>query len=282
MPSELMGWPEPGAERDLRERARAIPEAVRASIALNLLTEEGLPHFHRILSAHLIENSSWAKWRNLWTAEEDRHGLVLQIYVRAAALFEPVALERMQFEYLRQGVEVEWDRDPYKVLVYTALQERATQLAHAATGKLGSQDEPTIGKLLQSISQDEARHYAFYRAAFKEVLARDPNEALVSALSIMPGIDMPGVNIHQFSELAQIVRRAGIYGPTEYRQIVIELLRFWEIESLRGLDGRGREAQEKLMDIPARIERLASIIESRRRRKTFSLEIIVGSEFALD
>ena len=36
--------------RELRERARGLPAAVRVAVALNLLTEEGLPHFHRPVS----------------------------------------------------------------------------------------------------------------------------------------------------------------------------------------------------------------------------------------
>lgn len=285
LPSELLA---PAADEDpdehvarIRDRARGISPALRAAIALNLLTEEGLPHFHRILSAHLAERSAWTAWRNLWTAEEDRHGVVLQQYARSARLLDTITLERMQFEYLRRGMEVAWDRDPYRVLVYTSLQERATQLAHANTGRLAGEYEPTIGLVLHHVAQDEARHFAFYRAAFKEVLRRDPNAALISAVNIMPGIDMPGVNIPQFGELATIVRRAGIYGPRDYCRIVEEQLRYWEIDALKGLDDGGREAQERLLQIPQRLERLAEVLESRSRPKTFCLDVIFRQEFSL-
>lgn len=286
LPSELLA---PAAEEDpdrhiarIRDRARGIAPPVRAAIALNLLTEEGLPHFHRILSEHLADNSAWMAWRNLWTAEEDRHGVVLQQYARDARLLDTITLERMQFEYLRLGMEVAWDRDPYRVLVYTSLQERATQLAHANTGRLAGEQDPTIGFVLHHVAQDEARHFTFYRAAFKEVLCRDPNAALVSAASVMPGIDMPGVNIPQFGDLADIVRRAGIYGPRDYRRIVEELLRYWEIETLTDLDSVGREAQERLLQIPMRVERLADVLDSRRRAKTFCLDVIFRREFSLE
>src|SRR5688500_7314623 len=36
----------------LRDAARGIPVAVLVALALNLLTEEGLPHFHRLIATH--------------------------------------------------------------------------------------------------------------------------------------------------------------------------------------------------------------------------------------
>ena len=39
--------------KQLRERSRGIKDEVRVAVALNLLTEEGLPHFHRLIAQHL-------------------------------------------------------------------------------------------------------------------------------------------------------------------------------------------------------------------------------------
>ena len=80
-PSDLLG-PQPDECPDenlqnLRNQANSIPDHVRAALALNMLTEEGLPHFHRLLAVYLGTDSIWAKWNNLWTAEEDRHGAIL-------------------------------------------------------------------------------------------------------------------------------------------------------------------------------------------------------------
>lgn len=286
LPSQLLP---PSAEADdgsararLRDRAAGISLPVRAALALNLLTEEGLPHFHRILSSQIRPGASWSRWRNLWTAEEDRHGTVLRDYVRDSLLFDTVALERLQFDFICAGHEVAWEEDPYRVFVYTTLQERATQLSHANTGRLAGECEPTIAAILKRIAQDEARHYTFYRNVFKEILARDPNGALESAAKVMPGLAMPGVNIPQFEEFADVVRRAEIYGPRDYRRILEEQICFWNIEGLTGLGPGGRRAQEKILSLPARLERLAERLEARSRPKTFSFEIIHGREFRMN
>ena len=266
----------------LRARAEGIPTHARAALALNLLTEEGLPHFHRLLAVYLGDDSFWRSWNNLWTAEEDRHGQVLHDYARDTRLLQQRKLEEMQFEYLRAGFHPEWDRDPYRVFAYTTVQERATQFSHSETGKIVAEYEPQLASILSQVAKEEARHYTFYRTVFGEILKRDPDQALHSASFILPAIDMPGVTMPGFRELADVIRRAGIYGPRDYLRIVQEQIRYWRIESLEGLNELGRKAQEKIMGIPARLKRIAEHMETRSKSKTFSFEVVFNREFAME
>ena len=285
-PSDLIG-PTPDECPDthiakLRQQAAGIPDHARAALALNLLTEEGLPHFHRLLAVYLGDDSFWRSWNNLWTAEEDRHGQVLHDYARDTQLLHQRKLEEMQFEYLRAGFHPQWDRDPYRVFAYTTVQERATQFSHSETGKIVAEYEPRLASMLSQVAKEEARHYTFYRTVFGEILKRDPDQALHSASFILPAIDMPGVTMPGFKELADVIRRAGIYGPRDYLRIVQEQIRYWKIESLQGLNELGRKAQEKIVGIPARLKRIADHMETRSKSKTFSFEVVFNREFAME
>ena len=88
---------------------------------------------------------------------------------------------------------------------------------------------------------------------------------------------MPG-----FKELADVIRRAGIYGPYDYLRIVQEQIRYWKIEKLSGLNELGRKAQEKILEIPARLKRIAEYMETRSKAKTFSFEVVFNREFAME
>ena len=262
-PEDLLG-PAPDECPDthlakLREQAAGIPDHARAALALNLLTEEGLPHFHRLLAVYLGDESFWRSWNNLWTAEEDRHGQVLHDYTRDTRLLKQRRLEEMQFEYLRAGFHPAWDRDPYRVFAYTTVQERATQFSHSETGKIVAEYEPRLGVILSQVAKEEARHYTFYRTVFEEILKRDPDQALHSASFILPAIDMPGVTMPGFKQI-----------------------RYWKIESLEGLGELGRKAQEKILGIPARLKRIADHMETKSKGKTFSFEVVFNREFAME
>ncbi|TBW59605.1 acyl-ACP desaturase [Marinobacter halodurans] len=259
---------------DLRERARGLPDPVRVSLALNLLTEEGLPHFHRLIAVHLGHGNAWERWNFLWTAEEDRHGCALHDYVRDTRLFNMEAFEKLQYLYLEAGFDPEWHDDPYQLLAYTSLQERATQAAHANTGKLAANYDPVIQRILGHIAADESRHFRFYRDAFCGLLETDSTRAMQSALKVTPRLAMPGHNIAGYDDMADVVHRAGIYGPRDYRKVVQQCLDSWGIADLVPSDAAGREAQDKLMAVPARLDKLASLIERRMRSKSFSFDFI--------
>ena len=266
----------------LRERTKSIKDSARIAIGMNLITEEGLPHFHRLIAMHLGHDSFWAKWNNMWTAEEDRHGNVLRDYVRDSRLLNFNRFDQMQYAYVESGFNPDWDKDPYKVFVYTTLQERATQFSHKNTGNFVGDDEPLINGILSSIAADEAKHFAFYRNVFKEILKIDPNRALQSAASIMPAIDMPGISMPNFREMADVIGRAGIYGPRDYKKIVEEAIKFWNIELLDGLNELGKKAQDKIMAIPKRLEKVAQYIERRTKTKSFSFDLIYNRILVMD
>ncbi len=283
-PSDLLAYNNSGDLAELlalRERAKSIPDNARVALALNLMTEEGLPHFHRLLAQSLGTESFWAKWNFLWTAEEDRHGNVIRDYCRDANIFDFRALEQAQFDYIQKGFTPSWSGNPYKTFVYTSAQERATQISHEATAKLIGENEPTISAILKRIATEEARHFVFYMTVFKEILKRDANAALEAASQVLPSIDMPGVSIRNFAEYAEVVTRSGGYSMNDYKIIVEQLIAHWKVEALTGLNEMGRKAQEKIMAIPSRLEKVIQHVERRLKTKTFNFDVIFNRELAL-
>jgi acyl-[acyl-carrier-protein] desaturase len=287
MPSDLLPADEladPHHEeelRALRERARGLPDGVRVAIALNLLTEEGLPHFHRLVAVYMGHDGAWAEWNNLWTAEEDRHGCVLRDYVRDARVFNMKALEEMQFQYIESGFNPDWKDDPYRLLAYTSLQEKATQTSHANAGRLAGNYEPKLQKILAHICADESRHYVFYRDSFSAVMDRDTNRALHALAAVAPALAMPGHNIAGFAQMSEVERRAGIYGPREYLKLVEDLVKHWAIDKMTGLSAVGRAAQDKVMELPKRLARMADYVESKAHSRSFSFEFIYQRAFEM-
>ncbi len=287
MPSELLPANEqsdPETEADLqamRARAKGLPDSVRVALALNLLTEEGLPHFHRLVAVYMGYEGPWAEWNNMWTAEEDRHGCVMRDYVREARVFDMAHLERLQYQYIESGFNPNWQGDPYRLLAYTSLQEKATQTAHSNAGRIAGNHEPKLQKILAHVSADESRHYAFYRDSFSAVLKADTNRALAALAYVVPALAMPGHNIEGYAQMSEVERRAGIYGPREYLKLVEDLVRHWAIDKLTGLTTLGRSAQEKVMQLPRRLARMAEYVESKASKRSFSFEFIYRRAFEM-
>lgn len=267
--------------KELRERARGIPDPVRISLVMGLVTEEGLPHFHRLISTTLDHDTYWCKWTDLWTAEEDRHGAAIHNYLWEARIVHPRIVEQLQFEYIRNGYAPPWERHPYRLFAYTSLQERATQLCHANNARAGGEYDPTLGNLLDRVATEEARHFHFYRTVFAEVLSRDPDGGLIAAAHTIQNFDMPGNPMPGFREMTDVIRRAGLYGPRDFQGIVQEQIDWWKVADLSPSTPQGRAAQEAILKYPKRLERIIGHMESRARAKTFSFDLVFNREFVL-
>jgi acyl-[acyl-carrier-protein] desaturase len=74
--------------------------------------------------------------------------------------------------------------------------------------------------------------------------------------------------------MADIIRRKGIYGPWEYKSIVEEAIKFWNIEVIAGLSDIASKAQEAILAIPDRLKKIAEYLERRTVSKTFSFDFI--------
>lgn len=265
----------------IRKHAKGMPDDVRVAVALNLLTEEGLPHFHRLIASYMSNESVWRAWNNIWTAEEDRHGCAMRDYVRDARLFNMGELEKLQYEYIAAGFDPEWEQDPYRLLAYTSLQEKATQISHANTGRLAGNHEPVLQKVLARLAGDESRHFVFYRNCFTEVLRLDPNRALVALLKVTLGFAMPGHNIAGFPEMSDVVQRSGVFGTRQYLKIVEELWAHWDLASITGLNHEGDKALDRLLKVPARLARVADFQDAKLLAKTYSFKFLDGRSIRL-
>ncbi len=284
-PSDLIGPPE-GEDPDrhfagLRERARGIPDAVRISLVMGLLTEEGLPQFHRLIAQGTPERSQWRLWNNMWTAEEDRHGALLHDYLWEARIVHPRIVEEMQFAYLKTGYDPSWQRDPYQLFAYTSMQERATQVCHQNNARRAGEYDPIIARGLERVGAEEARHFHFYRQVFAEVLERDPDGALASLARALSQFEMPGGNIPTFADMTDVIRRADLYGPRHFLRIVQELIEYWRLTTLTDLGAAGRKAQDFVLSYPARLSRIADHMEIRTRPKSFTFSLVNGRSFTV-
>jgi acyl-[acyl-carrier-protein] desaturase len=217
----------------------------------------------------------------MWTAEEDRHGSVLRDYVRDTRLFKLGELEKIQYHYLESGFTPSWDGDCYAVFVYTTIQEKATQIAHRNTGNQVAHYEPALKRILSKVAGDEARHHNFYREVLSGILQADPKGALKAMLPLFPGIDMPGVAMSSYKLMADVEYRSGIYGPFEYKRIIEELIQFLGLSKLSGLDGEAEQIRDKLMKVPARLQKVGEFYERRSQAKAFSFSFLYDRVFNL-
>jgi len=242
-----------------------VPDAVRDALFVNLLTEDNLPYyFHHI--DNVFGPGVWGEWIRRWTAEEQRHSIVIRDYLTVTRALDPVELERGRMAQV-SGAVVPEPPTPADTLVYVALQELATRVSHRNTGKLLG--DPVGYEVMARVAADENLHYLFYRDVVSEALAVDPSTVVLAVDRQVREFEMPGTGIMNFTARAASIARAGIYDlALHYEQVLVPVvLRHWRLEDVEGLSPEAEEARDRVLRYMGRLGSVARRLNERRQAK---------------
>jgi acyl-[acyl-carrier-protein] desaturase len=258
----------------LRERAAEIPDTIITSLVGNMITEEALPSYQTYFNmlagineeGSLTSERGWVQWTKAWTAEENRHGDLLNKYLYLSGRADMRKVEQTIHRLIYNGFDPRSEKDPYQAIIYTSFQERATKISHVNTGKLADKaGDLVLGKICKQIAGDEARHEKAYKSFMTEIFEIDPSGAMLAFEKMMrKQIVMPAVlmgeggnNPSIFDQFSAITQKVGIYTGWDYARIIDHLVKLWKVETVTGLTDVAAKAQEYLAGLSARYMRLA-------------------------
>ena len=250
-----------------------VPDSVLVSLVGNMITEEALPSYQTFFNLlkgvneerNVASKGAWARWSRLWTAEENRHGDLLNKYLYLSGRVDMNSVEKSIQHLIHNGVELQTDADPYHGLIYTSFQERATKITHVNTGKLAYKSgDNFLAKICNVIAGEEALHEKAYKYFMGKIFESDPNGGLTAFVTMMKKkIIMPanlmdvGTENKNYLNYTNITQKIGVYTSHDYASIIDHLVKFWGIDKLIGLSGEGNKAQDYLSTLSDRYTTLA-------------------------
>ncbi len=256
----------------LRDRCEGIPDSVITSLVGNMITEEALPSYQTYFNLmmnnekDLTSTNGWVRWSRAWTAEENRHGDLLNKYLYLSGRCDMKEVEQTIHRLIYNGFDPGTNQDPYQSIIYTSFQERATKISHVNTGKLADRaGDGNLSKICKTIAGDEARHEKAYKSFMSKIFEIDPNGALLSFEKMMrKQIVMPAVLMAEggkknnlFIEFSAITQKIGVYTTWDYASIIEHLVDLWKIQSLTGLKEGVAKAQDYLSTLANRYKKIA-------------------------
>ena len=244
---------------ELRRAAAELPDELLVVLVGDMVTEEALPTYqtwlNRLQGVTDVtgdSGSAWARWSRGWTAEENRHGDLLNRYLALSGRVDMRAVEVTVQHLISRGFDPATDNDPYLGFVYTSFQERATKISHRNVASLAKRaGDEILHQICGMIAGDEARHEKAYKLFMTKIFEIDPAEAVRAFATMMKRkIVMPAVLMRDaseenlFAQFARIAQRIGVYTARDYADIVDHLVKHWKIPSLRGLSDLSAKAQD--------------------------------------
>ena len=272
---------------DVQKRTEGIPDDHLVVLVGDMITEEALPTYMNMLNTLEgtsdktgADASAWAQWTRKWTAEENRHGDLMNKYMWMTGKVSMKPIETTIQNLIGSGMNPKTDNNPYLGFVYTSFQERATKISHGNTARFAIEHgDDVLGKICGTIAADEGRHEIAYQRIIEEVMKRDKDGAVLAFADMMKKqIVMPAHLMDDgshkertgrdlFMDFASVADRTGTYTAYDYASIMDHLIKRWKIADLDGLSGDAAEAQEYLMKQPARIRRLADFAAAKAKKK---------------
>jgi acyl-[acyl-carrier-protein] desaturase len=243
-----------------------LSEVARTAMVTNLLTEDNLPSYHREISDSFSLDGVWGTWVGRWTAEENRHAIVMRDYLVLTRAVDPVTLEQARMAHMTTGVAKPVKGPQFlRSVAYVTLQELATRISHRNTG--AACNEPIAERMLQRIAADENLHMIFYRNLSAAALDLTPNQTLRAITDIVTRFQMPGLTQPNFRRNAVVLAKNGIYDLRQHVDGVLRpVLGAWNVFERTDLSGDGERARDEIAAYLDELALRATRFEEQRDR----------------
>jgi len=186
-----------------------------------MLVEDHIPgygsEYIRLFSIteDLSDEQAWKNRQMLhfvfrWVAEEDRHGHILELYLRNSGRRDSEQLTALMVKEGKKPYTAPHEH-PTALFAYTSLQEKATQIFYNCLRR--SVDEPILRDVLSRLSQDEARHCHFFTKMVMDALAQPGERTAQLVKEAMVNFEMPLAHMldHYKRKAIQMMRAANGY-----------------------------------------------------------------------
>ncbi|XP_059655219.1 stearoyl-[acyl-carrier-protein] 9-desaturase, chloroplastic-like [Cornus florida] len=256
--------------KELRERAKEIPDDYFVMLVGDMITEEALPTYQSMFNTTdgirdetCSSLTSWATWVRGWTAEENRHGDLLNKYLYLSGRVDMKQIEKTVQYLIGFGMDIQTENNPYLGFIYTSFQERATFISHGDTARLAKQyGDTSLAEICVGLASDEKRHETVYTMIMEKLFEVDPDGSLVAFADMMKKkIAMPAHWIYDgrdddlFRHFSAVAQRLGVYTTKDYGDTLECLVDRWNVEKIStGLSGEGRKAQDYVCGLAPKLE----------------------------
>jgi len=257
--------------KELREQCKELPYDYLAVLVGDVITEEALPTYESWLmdidGISKLEPQGWSKWIRMWSAEENRHGDLLNKYMYLSGRINMRQMEISTQYLIADGMDIGTATDPYRNFIYTSFQELATNISHRRTATMAKKyGNDQLSKVCGVIAADEARHAKAYKSFVGKIFEIDASEMMIAFEDMMrKKIVMPAYFLRQsgekigqtFSHFSDAAQRLGVYTSLDYTEILDSLVKDWDIGNICGLNEFAEKSRDYLMTLPDRFRRIA-------------------------
>ncbi|MGY2029554.1 acyl-ACP desaturase [Nocardia gipuzkoensis] len=220
-----------------------LGDTAKLALTVSVLIADNLPSYHREIGKYL-RTGAWWRWVGRWTAEENRHEIMIRNYLMVTRAVDPVQLERLRMEHMTKGF-----RRPamhlLDVLATCAFEEVASAVRHRNIAALG--ENPLVTAMAERIAQDDELQSVFFADLVAAALDLAPDQTVRAIADRVAGFEVPTVTLPDGRSSDEALAEAGVYDRSKEDELVFApLLRRWNIFTRTDFGPDGVLAREEL------------------------------------
>jgi acyl-[acyl-carrier-protein] desaturase len=207
-------------------KLRAVDDQLVDILEAFYCTEMYLPDYTARLLHLNRQNHGLAWFLANWGYEESKHSRVIEEWLIRSGRRTPEQMERLNQDLLAGQWQLPFETSR-QMLVYTLLQELATQRSYINLSKLTAPaGDATLQKLLLLIASDEGSHHRMFASCVKEHIARDRAGTLRDIAHVLQNFDMPAHDvIPDWPRRGALIERHRVFSARQFvRHVMLPAL----------------------------------------------------------
>lgn len=225
-------------------------EARAATLAL-LLTKDNLPSYHRVLAIHFPAFSDWRQLVGVWTAEDNRHAIVLRDFLVVTRAIDPLDAEERRLNHVTQG----YRQRPEKVAGLSPLDTLALMAVHenqcvGFIAKLSAVvDDDVYKQILAKISADDAAQARTFGSFLNAGLVADQDATVLAVDAALAKLEPIGSDVTDFD--AEWALISDYENDASRAAIAAALTDQLKLNSVAGLSDEAEAARQRILALAA-------------------------------
>ncbi|MEU2034987.1 acyl-ACP desaturase [Nocardia amamiensis] len=220
-----------------------LSETAKLALTVSVLIADNLPSYHREVGKYL-RTGAWWRWVGRWTAEENRHEIMIRNYLMVTRAVDPVELERLRMEHMTKGF-----RRPalhlLDVLAACAFEEAASAVRHRNIAAL--QENPQVTAIAERIALDDELQSVVFADLIAAALDLVPDQAIRAIADRIADFQVPSVALPDGRSSDDVLAEAGVYDRAKEGELVFApLLKRWNVFTRTDFGPDGQLARDEL------------------------------------
>ncbi|MBD0020471.1 fatty acid desaturase [Gordonia pseudamarae] len=242
-----------------------LTDEVRAGVLALLLLKDNLPSYHRMLAVHFPVFSAWRELVGVWTAEDNRHAIVLRDYLVVTRAVDPVDAEVRRRIHVTAGFRQyegsATDVGPLDVLAIMAVHEHqcaafVRRLGEAVSDSIDEAvSEGVLAQILRRIAADDALQARTFAAFLGAGIVADQEAAIVAIDRALSGMEAIGADVADFDAERALI--ADYENDGTRGAVAAALVDALTLESVQELSDDAEAARGRILALAALADRAA-------------------------